>query len=101
MKLNICSTISGDNNLYTVGFFEISSDETDMQTVSPEEPLALWLVTNIPGLDIGRGDVVLSFTGTHRSAPYVFFMYRQTTGRIDVSGGQYDMGTADCLNKLL
>ena len=99
MNLSIC--FLGDNNLYTIGFFDISGDEPDMVLASPDEPWVHWMVINVPGMDISKGDVIQPFFQTLMDAPHVFFMYRQKTGRIEVTNGQYDLGREMCFATVL
>ena len=92
-------TIIGDDNLYTIAMYDITGDELDM--ASPEEPWVHWMVINVPGLDISQGEVINPFFRLLMSAPHVFMLYKQTTGRISIDLEQYDTPRAECFNTVL
>ena len=84
-------SFSGDSNLYTILMLDVSGDEPDFTRASPSEPWLQWMITNVRGMDLRTGDTILDFFDAPVSAPYVFLLFKQGRGFVNIQRGDYDM----------
>ena len=68
---------------------DIFEDTPNITRASPEK--LHWLKTNVQELDYQfSGDTHVEFQGTAVPGSYVFMVYKQEQGRIDVADGDYN-----------